>query len=560
MGLNMPAKTAVFTALEKFDGTEMRAVKSGEYIQMSGRAGRRGKDPRGTIIVFADAKLREEDCRAMMTGASAPLLSSFKLSNYTLLNLLKRVEGTAADMAAVIGKSFSQFQQELAKPKKEAEARALRARAAAAGARAGAAGAVEGAAEEYAALKEELRAAGAEVMAAVLQPQRCLHFLRPGRVVRVVDGAADWGYGVVVSVVRAEGGGAAAYWVDTLLCCADAGGKVAPAPLDAPRAEMRVVPVALSLLAALSTLRISIPPDLTAPKARRAVLDTVRELAAKYPGGALPLLDPVADVGVTEPAALAAAARAAAAEKKLARNAVARAERAPGGSAAATAALREQAELLARADALQQEAKQSDLASFNAESACRIALLRRLGFVGADDVITLKGRAACEVDTADELLATELMFNGVFAALDVHQLAALVSCLVPVEKSAEEVQLTRALAAPLAELRATARRLAAASIACGLDKVVEEEYVESFKPALMDVVHAWSKGASFQQVCEVTDLFEGSLVRALRRLDELMAQLERAAAAVGDARLAAHFAASRETMRRGLPFAASLYI
>ena len=47
----------------------------------------------------------------------------------------------------------------------------------------------------------------------------------------------------------------------------------------------------------------------------------------------------------------------------------------------------------------------------------------------------LKGRAACELDTADELLTTELMFNGVFGGLDKHQLVALVSCLVPVEKS-----------------------------------------------------------------------------------------------------------------------------
>ena len=49
--------------------------------------------------------------------------------------------------------------------------------------------------------------------------------------------------------------------------------------------------------------------------------------------------------------------------------------------------------------------------------------------------MTLKGRAACEISTGDELLATELMFNGVFNSLDKHQLVALISCLVPVEKS-----------------------------------------------------------------------------------------------------------------------------
>jgi rRNA-processing arch domain len=48
-GLNMPAKTVVFTSVRKFDGGGFRWVSSGEYIQMSGRAGRRGLDDRGAV-------------------------------------------------------------------------------------------------------------------------------------------------------------------------------------------------------------------------------------------------------------------------------------------------------------------------------------------------------------------------------------------------------------------------------------------------------------------------------------------------------------------------------
>lgn len=45
----MPAKTVVFTHVRKFDGGEFRWVSGGEYIQMSGRAGRRGKDDKGKL-------------------------------------------------------------------------------------------------------------------------------------------------------------------------------------------------------------------------------------------------------------------------------------------------------------------------------------------------------------------------------------------------------------------------------------------------------------------------------------------------------------------------------
>ena len=50
---------------------------------------------------------------------------------------------------------------------------------------------------------------------------------------------------------------------------------------------------------------------------------------------------------------------------------------------------------------------------------CLLAIARadvpsRLQFTTADDVIELKGRVACEVSTGDELLLTELIFNGVF--------------------------------------------------------------------------------------------------------------------------------------------------
>ena len=63
MGLNMPAKTVIFTAMQKWDGEQHRWMRSGEYIQMSGRAGRRGKDDRGICIMMIDKRMDATICK-----------------------------------------------------------------------------------------------------------------------------------------------------------------------------------------------------------------------------------------------------------------------------------------------------------------------------------------------------------------------------------------------------------------------------------------------------------------------------------------------------------------
>jgi ATP-dependent RNA helicase DOB1 len=73
IGLNMPAKTVVFTNVRKFDGDKFRWISSGEYIQMSGRAGRRGLDDRGICILMLDEKLEPAIAKDMIKGSADPL-------------------------------------------------------------------------------------------------------------------------------------------------------------------------------------------------------------------------------------------------------------------------------------------------------------------------------------------------------------------------------------------------------------------------------------------------------------------------------------------------------
>jgi ATP-dependent RNA helicase DOB1 len=64
------------------------------------------------------------------------------------------------------------------------------------------------------------------------------------------------------------------------------------------------------------------------------------------------------------------------------------------------------------------------------------------------------------------------------------------------------------LSGPLRSMQDMARRIAQNSRDAKIEIEVED-YVAKFKPFMMDVVFEWCKGASFSDVCKMTDLFEG---------------------------------------------------
>lgn len=133
------------------------------------------------------------------------------------------------------------------------------------------------------------------------------------------------------------------------------------------------------------------------------------------------------------------------------------------------------------------------------ELKCRKRVLRRLGFINDADVVQLKARVACEISTGDELLLSELLFNRFFNELTPEQCAACLSCFIFEEKSQETPALKEELAKPFREIQAQARIIAKVSQESKLP-VNEEEYLQTFKYQLMEVVFAWSKGASFAQI------------------------------------------------------------
>jgi len=208
---------------------------------------------------------------------------------------------------------------------------------------------------------------------------------------------------------------------------------------------------------------------------------------------------------------------------------------------------------------LRKHIKQSESIILQYELKCMKRVLRRLGYTTSEDIIETKGRVACEINAADELVLTELIFGGTFNELEVGPAVALLSCFVFQEKVEANVRLKPELAVPFRQLQETARRIAKVSQESKI-AIDVEEYVQKFSPHMMEVTFAWCKGAKFSEICHMTNIFEGSIIRCMRRLEELLRQLCSAAKAIGNSDLENKFADGINKIKRDIVFAASLYL
>jgi superfamily II RNA helicase len=108
VGINMPTKTVVFTSYQKHDAHGYRMLRSDEYIQMAGRAGRRGKDTEGLVLYLPDREAASlEEVQKMMNGQQQRVSSKMDFG-YDFL--IKTFYGNAINWKDILEKSYW-FQQ-----------------------------------------------------------------------------------------------------------------------------------------------------------------------------------------------------------------------------------------------------------------------------------------------------------------------------------------------------------------------------------------------------------------------------------------------------------------
>ena len=128
IGLNMPTRTVVFTDLYKFnDSAKVNVIlSSSEYLQMCGRAGRRGIDTIGNVYILLTElsnKDEKEEIKSMLEGKGDDVESKFRLCYRTLLSFFTR---NIKDMNEFFKESFLESNMTQKRPEKIAEIEILR--------------------------------------------------------------------------------------------------------------------------------------------------------------------------------------------------------------------------------------------------------------------------------------------------------------------------------------------------------------------------------------------------------------------------------------------------
>ena len=282
MGLNMPARTVVFTSAQKFDGKDMRWVSSGEYIQMSGRAGRRGLDERGIVILMVDDRMNPTIGKELVKGAADPLNSAFHLTYNMVLNLL-RVEEVNPEF--MMERSFHQFQNYSNIPKLYQNAKDLEEKVASI--------TIDDEKEVmgYYNLREQLSNLSKQFQSWLVKPQYLVPFLQPGRLVSVKHGEKNFDFGVVISFKKKSAKEKSnpmqeedcSYVIDVLIHVSTETSKSASTlnlmpPGKNEKGVMVVAPIHPSLIQQISSVRIFIPQDLKPSDNRKAVLKSIDQV------------------------------------------------------------------------------------------------------------------------------------------------------------------------------------------------------------------------------------------------------------------------------------------
>lgn len=565
IGLNMPAKSVVFTALKKYDGERTRLINPGEYIQMSGRAGRRGLDTMGIVICIMSEPITQREVDKLLSPSSENLMSAFRLTYNMILNLM-RVEDL--NPLYLISRSFFHFQAYKKSLEKEAQVFEMYEQL------------EQIEPNDFARMYIEREMVRVE-RNRKLQP-RIEEYLKKGRVVDLFiprNGPSLIIRNAIVSKVK-----------ECVWCIVntDNGVYMCSYPLHYVDCVYNSrVKVDLKVFSR-KFQKIVVEDDLN-----KSIADIEAKIAEKCPewngdvcaicgsvstkcllscgleflnGSCVEEADLKGNSNNRRIPGISECSRPSVCKEECSCNESVF-EQGTGDQICTTLEVGSVAECkryfvneVSKRKYLSKVSELNELYEVYHMKECMkmIEVLKKLEYCD-DTTVLIKGKMACEISSGDELVLTEMILNGDFAGLPAEHFVPLLSCIVFEEWDSDNFVLSDENKQYYKLLSDSVEKVCKVLKSCSID-ADPAMYLKRFSYELMDVVRMWVCGHTFTSICNSTSIFEGSIIRTFRRLEELFRQLGCAARVIGNTELESMFELGITKIKRDIIFANSLYI
>ncbi|XP_060530075.1 superkiller complex protein 2 isoform X2 [Cylas formicarius] len=582
MGVNMPARTVIFDSIQKHDGVELRNLLPAEYIQMAGRAGRRGKDERGTVIILCKWQIPlDTDLRAMMTGLPSKLVSQFRLTYGMVLSLL-RVESLSVE--GMMSRSFAEadhqknvtdIRKELEKTERQLEELNMHQLS----------GYLEPLVKYYDAAAAYLNKRSS-ILPGILNTHKLHKAMQPGTVVVLTKRNYVNHLGLILSVDQVKKN--CSYKVLVLDHLVENQEEsrddlwyqmiaLARSKLYLPhKINHTVLTVSALDIFEISSKTLKLNTDLVLKDWQKRQMERFKDdppgqtcaqavqelekLTMLYNenrrSNVLSFLHFIVDLKINDQHLFHHLKEMYEQKDKLL------------DYIPSTQIPNFEQQFLAVFNKKFIEEKKKNL-EFKLSNASlilypdyqnRIELLRRLNYVDANNRVQLKGRVACEMGM-NELFITEMVVDNIFEHLTASEVAALLSSLVFKVKlrfdgSEFEDDLTPALKKGIEKIKAIHLRIAQEELQLDIHT---EEFQGDLNFGLVHIVHRWANAEPFVDIMKLTEIQEGIIVRCIQQLNETIMDVRDAARIIGDPELQSKMEEASTCIKRDIVFADSLY-
>jgi ATP-dependent RNA helicase HelY len=506
LGINMPARTVVIEKLSKFTGEHHEFLTPGEYTQLAGRAGRRGIDDLGFVVVLWNPFVTFDQVAGLASRRTYALTSSFRPTYNMAVNLVRRYP--AAEARHLLNLSFAQYHADrdvVSLERLLAHNRDQLARQ-----KAGATS-ERGDVDEYRAIKADLEVA--RKAASEARPAR-LEALRPGD---VVSAPRRGGRVVVLKQDRGRGG-------NRVLALTEGRDLVRLGPDDFRDRVRR-----------LATIELPRPFRPNDQRFQRVAADALRRLPAAEN-----------DPDVSD----AARERVERLERSLAEHPLANAPERTRVLRAAAAADRIERDI----------ARQERRVAGRTESLARqldrvLAVLESWGYVEGWE-LTPAGELLARLYTETDLVVAESLREGLLDELDPAEMAGLVSCFTYERRGPDADTIQPPAHWPSARVSKRARAIERV----WRDLMLSERdgrlpETRQPDPGLVPMVAGWVRGDDLSTILEDGELTGGDFVRNVKQCIDLLRQIGDVAP---DPTTAATARAAADACSRGVVAASSV--